>query len=105
MTNLRLFTAAGMCVVLWWPVGRATSPTRVPWWADQVLYFADVDRFADGDSRNNVNVDREPLPSAWADRQVRDAWRDTTAVARDGLLAAALPARGAAIFVTRSVER
>ncbi|HEX2310148.1 MAG TPA: hypothetical protein VHH91_05470, partial [Vicinamibacterales bacterium] len=44
--------------MLWWPVTRAAAPAVVPRWADQVLYFAIVDRFADGDSVRNVNVDR-----------------------------------------------
>ncbi|MET0164944.1 MAG: alpha-amylase family glycosyl hydrolase [Vicinamibacterales bacterium] len=60
MANVRVsvVTLASACSILTWPVARAASPPAVPGWADQVLYFAIVDRFADGDAGNNVNVDR-----------------------------------------------
>lgn len=38
--------------------GAAVSVTPQQSWADSVLYFVIVDRFADGDAANNRNVDR-----------------------------------------------
>lgn len=37
----------------------STQTARVATWADEVLYFAIVDRFADGDETNNIKVDRK----------------------------------------------
>jgi alpha-amylase len=39
-------------------LGAPASAATAPDWSSQVLYFAIVDRFADGDSSNNANVDR-----------------------------------------------
>ena len=54
----RLLTVVMLCLVFDWPAPRAAQPAAAPAWADEVLYFAVVDRFADGDPGNNVNVDR-----------------------------------------------
>jgi hypothetical protein len=50
----------GLCVLSAWAVPGAAQPAAAPPWADEVLYFAIVDRLADGDPGNivNVNVDR-----------------------------------------------
>ena len=55
-----------------------------------------------GDSTAELEV---PLPTAWAELLVHDAWRDTAVVVRDGRLAAVLPGRQAAIFVTEKLQR
>ena len=55
----RLFAVVMVCLVFNWPAPRAAQPAAAPAWADAVLYFAVVDRFADGDPGNNVNVDRK----------------------------------------------
>ena len=46
-----------LVLVLFFSLGSlfATDPTEA--WADEVLYFVIVDRFADGDPKNNRNVD------------------------------------------------
>jgi glycosidase len=54
----RLLTLVALCFLGAWPVPRAEQPPAAPKWADEVLYFAIVDRFVDGDPGNNVKVDR-----------------------------------------------
>jgi alpha-amylase len=58
VVSQRLLAVVMLCLVFDWPAPRAAQPAAAPAWADEVLYFAVVDRFADGDPRNNVNVDR-----------------------------------------------
>jgi hypothetical protein len=114
--NLRVsvVTLASACLILAWPVARAASPAAAPGWADQVLYFAVVDRFADGDSGNNVSVDRTARGAFHggdlkglrahlgeiADLGVTALWI-TPVLVRDGVLTATVPGRQAAIFVSR----
>jgi alpha-amylase len=42
-----------------------------------------------------------PLPPVWSGRTVHDAWRGIPAAVHDGVLAATVPGRQAAIFVSR----
>jgi alpha-amylase len=49
-----------------------------------------------GDSTTALDV---PLPNGWTGLPVRDVWRDTATVVRDGRLAAELPGRQGAIFI------
>jgi glycosidase len=80
VANLRVSVVAlaSACLILAWPVARAASPAAAPGWADQVLYFAIVDRFADGDSGNNVNVDRTARGAFrdWPDNRSDMPWGD-----------------------------
>jgi hypothetical protein len=55
---LRLFAVVGATIILGWPAPEAAERAAVPASAGDVLYFAIVDRFADGDPGNNVAVDR-----------------------------------------------
>jgi alpha-amylase len=52
--------AAGLSVA----TGAVAQAPAARTWADEVLYFVLVDRFADGDTRNNVGVDRRN-PGGW----------------------------------------
>jgi alpha-amylase len=55
---LRLFALVGVALIIGWPTSWAAERAALPAWASDVLYFAIVDRFADGDPGNNVAVDR-----------------------------------------------
>jgi alpha-amylase len=76
-----------------------------------LLVFARHDETSDDSAIVAVNrgdaatVFEVSLPSAWSGRQVHDAWRDTPVVARDGVLAATVAGREAAIFVSRRAEQ
>ncbi|MFO1221116.1 MAG: alpha-amylase family glycosyl hydrolase [Burkholderiaceae bacterium] len=57
----------GLCLgaVLVAPAWSQQAPiSRDQPWADEVLYFVLIDRFADGDARNNIRVDRRN-PGGW----------------------------------------
>ena len=45
--------AALVVAVAWAPAGLASTPDAPADWRDQVIYFAMIDRFDDGDARNN----------------------------------------------------
>jgi hypothetical protein len=55
---LRFFALVSAALIICWPALRAAEQAVVPAWAEGVLYFAIVDRFADGDASNNIAVDR-----------------------------------------------
>ena len=57
--RLPLLAVVGAVIILGWSAGRAAEPVTPRPWAGEILYFAIVDRFADGDRGNNANVDRK----------------------------------------------
>jgi glycosidase len=62
--RLLLGSAAWLCMApACWAQAAAQAPRTNPW-ADEVLYFVLLDRFADGDTTNNRGVDRRN-PGGW----------------------------------------
>lgn len=51
----------GACVLA---LGAAAQPPAFNAWGDEVLYFVLIDRFADGEPRNNIRVERRN-PGGW----------------------------------------
>jgi glycosidase len=59
--------AVGMCALALLASAALAQPNAAPavrTWADEVLYFVLIDRFADGDPTNNAGVDRRN-PGGW----------------------------------------
>ena len=79
----------------------ACQPAREPA-ASHTRRWIGGSRAASSHQRGEIAAGFElPLPPVWSGRTVHDAWRGTPAAVHDGVLAATVPVRQAAIFVSR----